>query len=436
MNLIDKLAEEGLNFAAKTGVGNKIIGTLIGVTAEQLENTVTALNQPSLCFIPIQSDSLSMRRSVDIGTTMLISQTDQRKDYLTDNAAPRPRTWTGTGYISSLSPILENGILIKPTVQAQQAILEAAADSRQAVKFKTDSGEVVDVLVQDLQISSTPQGPGVRRIQYTVQEVKVLNNSVLAGTLSEALGNTAAKSVPIRAITNLGRNTALGAGVAVAASALLNIDKVIPEANVESNPEWTESAVNKAQATESIDNGQYSKEYDIKVRKEWESIEVAKRVTDTGLIPVEQGQPVGSVMDNIVGKPVLYKYTTFRLSEFTGAEIDFDPNAPRKDGEEHDKRGVTLKQVIGTEEITLLCTLTFDVDPSSSTYEHWNCKLDYITKDDNEPDIADRSFTVYPNTIHFDGDSVYIVSITSELENIGFNDLASAFISIGVPVYE
>lgn len=226
-SLIDKIAQAGMDFAAKTGsnlaedFGRKTVGALIGISAEALDNVLTALEQPSLCFIPIKSESLTVRRTVDIGTTMLISQADQKKDYITDNAAPRPRTWTGAGYISSLSPMVENGLLIKPTVQAQQAVLDAASDSRQKVKFKTDSGEVVDVLIQDLQISSTPKGAGVKRVQYTVQEVKVLENSVLLGTLDEALSKASIASIPARAVLNLGQNSAIMSTVANTVSTIL-----------------------------------------------------------------------------------------------------------------------------------------------------------------------------------------------------------------------
>lgn len=226
-SIIDKIANAGKDFAAKTGsniledFGNKSVAALIGISAEALENVITSLQQPSLCFIPIKSESLTMERNVDIGTTMLISQADQKKDYLTDNTAPRPRVWTGSGYISSLSPMLENGLLIKPTVQVQQAILDAAADSRQAVKFKTDTGEIVDVLVQRLQIASTTKGAGVKQVTYTVQEVKVLQNSVLLGTLDEVLGKTAVSSIPARAITNLGQSSIFSSTVVNVASKML-----------------------------------------------------------------------------------------------------------------------------------------------------------------------------------------------------------------------
>lgn len=220
--LLDKIYEAGRNVAAVNGGNNgKVLGLLYGIDATQLSNVLESLQQPFLCFIPIQSESLVMRRTVDIGTTMLISQTNQTKEYVTDNSAPRPRTWSGTGYITALNPVVENALVIKPTLLVQQSILEAAADSRQPVKFKTDTGEVVDVLIQDLQISATPKAMNARAISYTVQEVKVLENSILLG--AEDLTPAAAKSIPVRAITNLGKGTAVGAGVTDAIAGLLSL---------------------------------------------------------------------------------------------------------------------------------------------------------------------------------------------------------------------
>lgn len=214
------LYDAGRDFAAKTG--GKVLGAITGLDTSRLSEVLESLNQPSLCYIPIQSEGLTMRRTADIGTTMLISQTDQKKEYITDNTAPRPRTWTGKGYISSLVPMLENGLVIKPTVQAQQAVLDAASDSRQPVKFKTDTGEVVDVLVQDLQITSLPKGPNVRAVSYVVQEVKVLENSILLGTIDKVLDKTGAASIPARAIVNLGKSAVVGSGIVDTATSLLS----------------------------------------------------------------------------------------------------------------------------------------------------------------------------------------------------------------------
>ena len=220
MDLLSAIESAGRTFASKTG--GKVLAALTGIDSSQLGTILESLNQPSLCYVPIQSESLTMRRTADIGTTMLISQTDQRKEYVTDNTAPRPRTWSGTGYITALVPMFENYLVIKPTIPAQQAILEAAADSRQPVKFKTDSGEVVDVLIQDLQITSIPKGMNVRQITYTVQEVKILENSILTGA-EKLLDKTGANSIPVRTLINLGKSSAIGSGVSNLASGLLSI---------------------------------------------------------------------------------------------------------------------------------------------------------------------------------------------------------------------
>ena len=219
-DIFSKIYEAGRDFAGKTG--GKVLAALTGVDPSQLAEMLAALNQPSLCYVPIQSESLSMRRAVDIGTTMLIGQVDQKKDYVTDNSAPRPRTWSVSGYITSLIPLFENYLVVKPSLQVQMAILDAAADSRQPVKFKTDTGEVVDVLVQDLQITSINKGNNVKQISFTVQEVKMLENSILFD-VDTYLNRASASSIPLRAITNLGKSAAIGSGVSNLASGLLSI---------------------------------------------------------------------------------------------------------------------------------------------------------------------------------------------------------------------
>lgn len=226
MNIIDKLSQAGKDFAAKTGMSvtsARNLASLIGISPEQLQGIFTALEQPSLCFVPIQSETLSVKRSVDVGTTMLISQVNQTKDFLTDNSAPHPRVWTGSGYISSLVPYHENGLMIKPSLQVQMAVLDAASESRQPVKFKTDMGEIVDVLVQDLQIAATTKGPGVKQVTYTVQEVKILENSILLGSADELTSKAAAASIPKTVLTNLGKGCLTGSGTVNVASALLSI---------------------------------------------------------------------------------------------------------------------------------------------------------------------------------------------------------------------
>ena len=219
-DLFSKIYDTGKDLAGKTGA--KVLASLTGIDATQFTQMIEALNQPSLCYVPIQSESMSMRRTVDIGTTMLIGQVDQKKEYITDNSAPRPRTWNVSGYITSLVPLVENYLVIKPSLQVQMSILDAASDSRQPVKFKTDMGEVVDVLVQDLQITSINKGNNAKQVTFTVQEVKMLENSILVDA-DTYLNRAGANSIPLRAVTNLGKSAAIGSGVSNLATGLLSI---------------------------------------------------------------------------------------------------------------------------------------------------------------------------------------------------------------------
>ena len=102
-------------------------------------------------------------------------------------------------------------------------------------------------------------------------------------------------------------------------------------------------------------------------------------------------------------------------------------NQPLNEGENE------LQQILTVNDLTLICTLRFDLDKISDTYGHWICCLDVVS--DTE-DIPERSLTLYPDTIHFEGDALYTVVISSELESIGHNDLSDTYITIGVPANE
>jgi hypothetical protein len=78
------------------------------------------------------------------------------------------------------------------------------------------------VLVQDLQITSINKGNNVRQVTFTVQEVKMLENSILFDA-DTYLNKAGAASIPLRAVTNLGRSSAIGSGVSNFATGLLSI---------------------------------------------------------------------------------------------------------------------------------------------------------------------------------------------------------------------
>lgn len=92
-----------------------------------------------------------------------------------------------------------------------------------------------------------------------------------------------------------------------------------------------------------------------------------------------------------------------------------------------------LRQVLNVRELTFICTLHFDTDPVSDTFGRWICTLEVVS--DTE-DIPERSIVLYPNTLHFEGDSLYTVGVVSDLDEIGHGDLQNVFLNIGVPTDE
>ena len=74
------------------------------------------------------------------------------------------------------------------------------------------------------------------------------------------------------------------------------------------------------------------------------------------------------------------------------------------------------------------CTFIWETDELSEDYHHWIVLIENLSSDTEET----RSFTLYPNTWHFVGDTEYTVYIESELEEIGLSSLDDVAMSIGV----
>ena len=89
-----------------------------------------------------------------------------------------------------------------------------------------------------------------------------------------------------------------------------------------------------------------------------------------------------------------------------------------------------VKQVMTAGDLSFICSLHFDTDDVSDTYGRWICLLEVVS--DTE-DIPERSVVLYPNTLHFEGDTLYTVGVVTELEDIGHDSLQEVYLVIGVP---
>ena len=150
------LAGLGKNMAAVAGqaVIASITGIAKGSGSEAYSDILQTLSSPTLCYVPISCDSLEENNEADVANTMIIAQNTGLKSYMTDNVAPKPRTWDIHGYITALVPIIEDYLLVKPTLLTQRLLLNNAFKSRDTVPFKTDTGEILDVVIVRLKMKS------------------------------------------------------------------------------------------------------------------------------------------------------------------------------------------------------------------------------------------------------------------------------------------
>lgn len=107
-----------------------------------------------------------------------------------------------------------------------------------------------------------------------------------------------------------------------------------------------------------------------------------------------------------------YDYFSFKLAE---TELTAEDN--------------DIEQVMVAGSLALFCTLHFDTDPISDTYNHWICTLEVISDTEDYPE---RCLVLYPNTLHFEGDALYTVAVSSNLSEFTHADLPSIIMTIGV----
>ena len=198
------LAGLGKNMAAVAGqaVIASITGIAKGSGSEAFNDILQTLSSPTLCYVPISCDSLEESNEADVANTMIIAQNTGLKSYMTDNVAPKPRTWDIHGYITALVPIIEDYLLVKPTLLTQRLLLNNAFKSRDTVPFKTDTGEILDVVIVRLKMKSLANAQNAYEITATVQEVDVLDTSTTATALN--LSGVAKSSVALSTVKSLG----------------------------------------------------------------------------------------------------------------------------------------------------------------------------------------------------------------------------------------
>ena len=198
---------DGASSALSSIAGNNTVASFFtGIASTSLNELAQAIKafstQVVLNGIPILTESVKLVHSVDIPSTMVIDETTRNKNFVTDNTAPRPRVWTVSGYLTSLAPTIESYMVIKPTLLLQRKILELAINSRDKVKIKLNTGEIIDVYIQQLSIEDNAKAMNASIINVTVSEAVTLNTCVLSSLADLTKSQT--MSLPSSNTLNLG----------------------------------------------------------------------------------------------------------------------------------------------------------------------------------------------------------------------------------------
>lgn len=146
-----------------TGAGISAIAGLISDEMQDLwEKTLMV---PNIEGVPISTATIDTSRDVDIGDEMMIVQSTAQKQYWTDNAVPKLKEWTVSGYITTQLS-LDSLYLVKPSLKMQHEFLDICASSRRPVLFKDNRGEFR--FVQIMNLSTTEEASYNNAIKVTI----------------------------------------------------------------------------------------------------------------------------------------------------------------------------------------------------------------------------------------------------------------------------
>lgn len=158
---------------------------------------------PTINGIPIECETYSEANESEISEQLIVS-VGKGKQFVTDNIAPKPRTWTMSGWIaptflelSALSPVLQPILLLK----IRQ--LRKYFNSRSPVLFTTKNREeFLQVGIKSMVFSSDPSIANRQPISLVIKEMPIINQTLLTGTDASpaALDNVASAPVEMGAV--------------------------------------------------------------------------------------------------------------------------------------------------------------------------------------------------------------------------------------------
>ncbi len=165
----------------------------------------------SLKTVAFQCEKYRELLPSDISQQLIIDSSAGKKLYVTDNIAPRPRTWEISGYIAAAPWELVASPVLQLTQAKKAAYLRDMRNSREMLVWRTKNGsELVFVGIKELDIDSRPEVQNRIPITMTIQEVPILQyttaglgvpfGSTNPSAVTDKIGQTIGTVLPIASI--------------------------------------------------------------------------------------------------------------------------------------------------------------------------------------------------------------------------------------------
>lgn len=151
--------------------------------ARTMNDIAATLADPNIEGIPIRTSKLGSEREVEVGECLVIVQSANKKEYTTDNAAPKLREWQIEGVLTSISGG-DHRLLIKPSLLNQIKYLDAVELSRRPVWFKDNMCLFHQVHITRFHHDWDPDATNGVRVSISLKEYKPLELDTQIKTFS------------------------------------------------------------------------------------------------------------------------------------------------------------------------------------------------------------------------------------------------------------
>lgn len=176
-------------FHVHTALGTlpSLTGALGNTTlGEAMNKAIQCAMDPNIEGIPLSSTEVSVVRNVAVSENCYIipasadkgTQKAGSRQYIADNAVATPREWSVEGFLTTLTTSLDTGVVIKPTLLAQELYLDTCAKSRRPVWFKTPNNLFHRVLIKQLVFRQKPEATNAVYVSAVLKEYVVFEADI------------------------------------------------------------------------------------------------------------------------------------------------------------------------------------------------------------------------------------------------------------------